>query len=49
MLNRPEIVAVEGPDIEDYPTMCVSVCQVLGEPYFPGSTWVSDSRVHGLK
>lgn len=49
MLEELEIVAVEGPDIEDYPTLRVSDCQVLGKPYSPGSTWVSRaSRVHNF-
>lgn len=49
MLEELEIVAVEGPDKEDYPTLRVSDCQVLGKPYSPGSTWVSRaSRVHDL-
>ena len=49
MLGRLEIVAVEGPDIEDYPSLRVSDCRVLGKPYSPGSTWVSSaSGIHGL-
>ena len=49
MLDRLEIVAVEGPDIEDYPTLLVSDFRVSGKPYSPGSTWVSSaSGMYGL-
>ena len=49
VLEDFRIVAVEGLDIEDYPSLRVSDCRVLGKPYSPGSTWASsDSSVHSL-
>ena len=43
VLDNFRIVAIEGPEIEDYPTLRVSDCQVLGKPCSPGSTWVSSA------
>eukprot|EP00904_Undaria_pinnatifida_P006174 jgi/Undpi1/2687/HiC_scaffold_14.g06065.m1 len=45
ILSYFRVVAVEGPDKDDYPTFRVSDFMVLGKPYTPGSTWVMSTTI----
>ena len=38
--NYVDIIAVEGPDEDDYPILRVNDCRILGEMDTAGSSWV---------
>eukprot|EP00904_Undaria_pinnatifida_P002876 jgi/Undpi1/1258/HiC_scaffold_109.g14172.m1 len=45
--NYVDIIAVEGPDEDDYPTLRVNDCRILGEMDTAGSSWVVSTTLEG--